>query len=228
MKKKAKAKYKHINITKTLFFVLVIIIVFILIILIKFRIKNFVDIKKQSNSTATQKSFIITNESGSIKKEIPIKPASVGNIKFEKSQRYTPRSTPTILIKNKFEPQNNIFDYLFNRIETKDQIYKIDIDAAKFLYDSGRAIFIDARNHVEFKESHIKGAVSIQTNATPEEINKLKNMLKDKVLITYCHGIGCHLSDRVAYKLYDMGYRNIAIFFGGWNEWNKYNYPIEK
>jgi len=237
MKKKDKIKHKNINILIIVTSIFIVIFISFLLILIKLTnssIRCFIDNKKQSNSIVTQKSFIISNESGSIKKEIPIKPASVGDIKFEQNSKYMPRPTFTPVIRIPSTPaadvtlHENKFSCLFKAVDSKDDIYKIDIEAAKFLFDSGKAIFIDARSKVEYKESHIKGAVLIPTNATPEEINNLKNILKGKVLVTYCHGVGCHLSDKVAYKLYDMGYRNIAIFFSGWNIWNEYNYPIEK
>lgn len=237
MKKNIKKEHKRINIF-TIFiplFIIFIIIVFIFIKLTNFKMKKFLNINKQSNSIVLQKSFVITNETGSIKKEVPIEPASVGDIKFEQPQKFIsrPEFTPIIKISSSPVPaesssSDNNFNYLFKSINSKDEIYKIDIEAAKFLYDNNKAVFIDARSKVEYKESHIKGAISIPTNATPEEINNFKNILKGKLLVTYCHGIGCHLSDRVAYKLYDMGYRNIAIFFSGWNKWNEYNYPIEK
>lgn len=227
MKKKVKTKYKQIK-TFKIFIPIFIILLFVFIKLTELQIKNFTNTNKQSNSIVIQKSFIITNEDGSIKKKVPIKPASIGNIKFEKSLVYTPRSTFNNLTKKQHKSKNNAFNYLFKQIKTKDQIYKIDIEAAKFLYDSGKALFVDARNNVEYQESHIKGAISIPANATPEEINKLKNILTGKVLVTYCHGIGCHLSDKVANKLYDAGHRNITIFFNGWNTWNEKNYPIEK
>ncbi|MCX8093923.1 MAG: rhodanese-like domain-containing protein [Candidatus Goldbacteria bacterium] len=102
------------------------------------------------------------------------------------------------------------------------------MEEAKLLYDSGKAIFIDARNKAEYQEAHIKGAINIQVDTTPEQIKNLENILKDKILVTYCNGIGCYLSDKVAYKLFDMGYRNIVIFFSGWNKWNEHNLPIEK
>jgi|DewCreStandDraft_4_1066084.scaffolds.fasta_scaffold03822_10 rhodanese-related sulfurtransferase len=233
MKKKIKKTKKQVNIL----IIIISIIIFLIILLFTFfklskiQIKNYINISKQPNSIVTQKSFVITNESGSIKKEIPINPASVGDIKFESPVNVTPRPTFTPVIKiiqNEEADKDNNFNYLFKAINSKDEIYKIEIDAAKFLYDSGRAVFIDARSRVEYNESHIKGSISIPTNATPEEINDLKNKLKGKILVTYCHGIGCHLSDKVSYKLFDMGYRNIAIFFGGWNKWNEYNYPVEK
>lgn len=231
MKKTIKKTKKQLNILLIIISIIVLVVVSLFIIFKLLKIQNYIIKNKQPNSIVTQNSFIITNETGSIKKEVPINPASVGDIKFERPVNITPRPTFTPVIKiiqNEEPNKDNNFDYLFKAINSKDDIYKIDIDAAKFLFDSGRAIFIDARSRAEYNEAHITGAVSIPTNATPEEINDLKNKLKGKILVTYCHGIGCHLSDKVAYKLFDMGYRNIAIFFGGWNKWNEYNYPIEK
>ena len=118
------------------------------------------------------------------------------------------------------------YSYLLSAIDAREEIYKIDITEAKYLYDSGKVVFVDARGAAEYAQGHIKGAVSIPVSATPEEMAKLKNKLKGKILVTYCHGVGCHLADKTAYKLYDAGYRNIAIFFGGWPKWNEHKYPI--
>jgi len=229
MEKNVKIKQTQSNHSKIIIpFLIIVILVFILLALLNFHNKFNIDYNKKTKSIVTQKSFIITNESGSIKKEIPIEPPSVGDIKFENPVNL-PKPTPTNTVIMQIKPQNSgNYNYLFNQIDSKDKIYRLDIASAKFLYDSGNAIFIDARNPKEYRESHIKSAISIPTDATPDEINDLKNVLKGKILVTYCHGIGCHLSDKVAYKLYDMGYRNIAIFFGGWNQWVENNYPVEK
>ena len=111
-------------------------------------------------------------------------------------------------------------------VDSKANIHRIDIEDAKYLYDSGRAIFVDARGANEYAEAHIKGAVNVPVNATPADIAKLKDQLTGKIIVTYCHGIGCHLSDKSAYLLYDAGYRKLAIFFGGWPKWNQNKYPI--
>ena len=42
---------------------------------------------------------------------------------------------------------------------SKEAIIGIDIEEAKALYDSGEAVFVDARAEGEYKEGHIKGAV---------------------------------------------------------------------
>ena len=115
----------------------------------------------------------------------------------------------------------------FQDIDAKANIHRMDYEDAKYLFDSGKALFIDARGPNEFAEAHIKGSINIPVNTTPEELAKLKNKLQGKVLVTYCHGVGCHLSDKTAYMLFDAGYRKIGIFFGGWPKWNEHKYPID-
>lgn len=121
------------------------------------------------------------------------------------------------------------FSYLFKKAESKTVIAQITIEEAKYLYDSGKALFIDARGDNQYNELHIKGAISIPAGAEPAVIEKYASKLKSaKVLVTYCHGVGCHLADKTAYLLYDAGYHNVVIFFGGWNQWMQANYPVSK
>jgi 3-mercaptopyruvate sulfurtransferase SseA len=55
--------------------------------------------------------------------------------------------------------------------------------------------------------------------------SKIKNASK---LVTYCHGVGCKLSDKVSQRLYrDKGHKNVASFFGGWPQWSQANLPVE-
>ena len=111
-------------------------------------------------------------------------------------------------------------------VDSKANIYRIDIEDAKYLYEHG-ALFVDARGPNEYAEAHIKGSINVPVNSTPDYIAKLKDKMEGKILVTYCHGIGCHLSDKAAYLLYDAGYRKLVIFFGGWPKWNEHKYPIE-
>ncbi len=120
------------------------------------------------------------------------------------------------------------YKYLFKEVKSKDDIPKIHLEEAKVLYESGKALFIDARGITEYNQSHIPGSISIMVGEAASKIPQLTDVLKDKVLVPYCHGVGCHLSDKVAYALYDAGYRKIAIYFGGWPEWTNAKMPIEE
>jgi rhodanese-related sulfurtransferase len=110
----------------------------------------------------------------------------------------------------------------------KDAIPHIKLEEAYDIFQKGRAVFIDARGGNEYEEAHIKGAISIPAGSPSEAIAKFKDVLAGKLLVTYCHGVGCHLSDKTAFALYDAGYRKIKIFFGGWNDWTRAGYPLDK
>lgn len=155
--------------------------------------------------------------------KMDIKPASVSQ-----SQSAAPQAAAAVPVES--PTSTNIparCKIYFKDIDAKANIHRMDIEDAEYLYDSGKALFIDARGPNEFAEAHIKGAVNIPVNTTPNELEKMKSQLQGKLLVTYCHGVGCHLSDKTAYLLYDAGYRRIGIFFGGWPKWNEHKYPIE-
>ncbi len=119
-------------------------------------------------------------------------------------------------------------DYLhkFENLNSYRDIPRLSFEEAAALYVSGKALFIDARSEREYNSSRITGAIPIPTNKTGEYIPELENKLKGKILITYCHGIGCRLSDRVSRELFQHGHKKNGIFFGGWNKWKEHNYPI--
>ncbi|MCX8092637.1 MAG: rhodanese-like domain-containing protein, partial [Candidatus Goldbacteria bacterium] len=135
----------------------------------------------------------------------------------------TPTPTPKKVYHIPFK-----YKYLFKEHNKKEDIPKIHLEEAKVLIESGNALFIDARGPAEYNEAHIPGAINIPVSDAQNKIQQYKDILKDKVLIPYCHGAGCHLSDKVAYALFDAGYKKVVIYFGGWPEWTNANMPVEK
>ncbi len=214
--------------------IVTVFIIFFLLLIFFSKIKKESDIDTSvSMSTLNSDFIIVKDKDGKHEYKIPLKPAMAKSLGFPATA-----VTPEITIITKSNPKTTLtitakeekkdFSYLFNPIDSKDKIHRIDIEEAKFLFYSGKAIFIDARSIHEYEEAHIKGAIPIPVNMLMENISKYKNQLKDKVLVTYCHGIGCHLSDRVAYQLFDSGFRKICIFFSGWPKWVEHKYPIDK
>ncbi|MBP7791441.1 MAG: rhodanese-like domain-containing protein [Candidatus Goldbacteria bacterium] len=120
------------------------------------------------------------------------------------------------------------YKYLFDERKKKEDFPKIHLEEAKVLFESGKAVFIDARSTGEYNDGHIPGALSMPVGDVQNKIPQYKDILQDKVLVPYCHGAGCHLSDKVAYALFDAGYKKIVIYFGGWPEWTQANMPVEK
>ena len=108
---------------------------------------------------------------------------------------------------------------------------------AKAHWDSKDALFIDARAKVEYDQGHIPGAIPMPLGEFDTYFKKYESKIrKAKLLITYCHGVGCKLSDKVAQKLYNdpkdatapgKGLKNTGAFFGGWPQWQQHNNPVE-
>ncbi len=108
---------------------------------------------------------------------------------------------------------------------------------AKALWDSKEAVFVDARAKVEYDQGHIPGAIPMPLGEFDIYFKKYESKIRRaKVLITYCHGVGCKLSDKVAQKLFNdpkdaaapgKGLKNTGAFFGGWPQWQQHNNPVE-
>ncbi len=117
---------------------------------------------------------------------------------------------------------------LLTEAPSKDAIVRIDIDRAKALFDSGEAVFVDTRSEGDYNAGHIAGAVSVPPGMLEQKLEGIKAVIEGKVLVTYCHGVGCRLADKEAYALYDKGYKRVVIFFGGWPKWTEHGYETEK
>jgi rhodanese-related sulfurtransferase len=109
-----------------------------------------------------------------------------------------------------------------------DQMPRLSLVGAKNRFDQKSAVFLDARSPEEYAEGHIPGALEFYADDFEKFAPLVFPQLKDKnqELIAYCHGSSCELSLHLANALMDQGYTNVKVFFGGWPEWKKANYPI--
>ncbi len=103
----------------------------------------------------------------------------------------------------------------------------ISIEDAYSDYTNNDAVFIDSRDNAEYREGHIKGAISIPYDRFQQYYPLYQKLLtKDKKIITYCHGTGCGLSVDVAKDLMAIGYTNVYVMTEGWPGWIDARLPI--
>ena len=103
---------------------------------------------------------------------------------------------------------------------------EISIEEAKSFFDSGEAVFIDARMDNFYRDEHIEGALNLpyyDFSTVYDEISKKIN--KTDLIITYCSEVDCELSQAVAKKLKLNGYTNIKVMVGGLEEWIIEGFP---
>jgi rhodanese-related sulfurtransferase len=102
------------------------------------------------------------------------------------------------------------------------------LDQAYVLYNKG-ITFIDARDTSDFFAGHIKNSVNIPFDDFDNYKERLDQLPKENPLVVYCAGTECDLSILLGKLLFEeMGYKKVYVFFGGWVDWSKAEYPIEK
>lgn len=102
------------------------------------------------------------------------------------------------------------------------------VKIAKQIYDSGKAVFVDARSLENFEDAHIKGAESLPLDQYDNLIEAFKEKYPaDTIIVTYCLGRTCDDSHRLEQLLFDKGYVNVSVFIDGYQGWKAEGYPIE-
>jgi|WetSurMetagenome_2_1015567.scaffolds.fasta_scaffold458516_2 rhodanese-related sulfurtransferase len=101
-------------------------------------------------------------------------------------------------------------------------------DEAHAIYEGGTALFVDARHAYDYQKGHIRSAINLPLAGLDSSAAPLKDVARDRLIVTYCDGVECNSSVELAKKLYDAGFLHVKIFFGGWNEWTKNNQPTEQ
>ena len=104
-----------------------------------------------------------------------------------------------------------------------------DVKIAKKIFDSGKAIFVDARSQLNFEDGHIKGAISLPVGQFDLMVEKFKqNYPLSQPIITYCSGRTCNDSHHLAQMLFENGFDKVSVFIDGYPGWETEGYPIEK
>lgn len=100
----------------------------------------------------------------------------------------------------------------------------ITLDQAYKLYNKG-INFVDSRDEADYITGHITNSINIPFDDFDNHKQKLAQLSKEKPLVVYCGGTECDLSHLLANLLFENGYKQVYVFFGGWNEWLEANYP---
>ena len=110
----------------------------------------------------------------------------------------------------------------------KEESGQVDLSAAKALFDSRSACFVDSRSEYAYYTSHIKGAISLSESRFDEQFPDFRQKKSiETLIVVYCVGPSCPKGRHVAEKLKKNGYRNVKVFSGGLVEWSHAGFPIE-
>jgi rhodanese-related sulfurtransferase len=103
---------------------------------------------------------------------------------------------------------------------------EIDTQSAKMDFDSGKALFIDARPNNQFTEKHLRGALNLPLAVFDfVYMMKFNHINPDRELIVYGRNISRYYDQEVAYLLASRGHLKIKVLSGGLTAWLERGYP---
>jgi rhodanese-related sulfurtransferase len=150
-----------------------------------------------------------------------INPKGIPFIKEDRQLKFVDDSTASYITNEIIETDNNK-----NPNEIFDEAKAITLKQAYSLFNQN-VLFIDARDYVEYEIGHIKNAVSLPYVDFDEYKNILDTIPKSIPIVAYCDGRDCDLSILLGDKLFETGYKEVYIFFGGWVDWQMANFPVD-
>jgi rhodanese-related sulfurtransferase len=103
-----------------------------------------------------------------------------------------------------------------------------DVTIAKHIFDSGNALFVDARSRDNYNDGHIPGAASMPVGEFDNLIDSFMDQYSvDQTIVAYCSGRTCEDSHNLAQLLIDFGFTDVKVFIDGFPGWEAEGYPIE-
>jgi rhodanese-related sulfurtransferase len=103
------------------------------------------------------------------------------------------------------------------------ELSAVSADEVAALVGRPEGSLIDCRLEPAYRRGHIPGAVNLPITAnTAERVRVLDDVPVSNRLIVYCESELCGWAQQMAGDLYHRGYRNIAVYPGGWAGWNRY------
>jgi rhodanese-related sulfurtransferase len=108
----------------------------------------------------------------------------------------------------------------------------ISVDELKAKFSANEAVvIIDVRGSESYanSDSKIKGAIHVNVRKLKFRLGfaPLKDVPKDRELVTYCACPSDEASIKAAQILLENGFKKVRVLKGGWQEWQKAAGPVE-
>ena len=94
------------------------------------------------------------------------------------------------------------------------------------LIEQSPVTLIEALGAGFYADAHLPGAINIP----PDQVDQLACLLPSDhtaPIVVYCSGT-CTQSDMTALRLRELGYRNVAVYRGGKEDWVEHGLPVER
>ncbi len=108
-------------------------------------------------------------------------------------------------------------------LASRDQV---TLARARSLWESGTAIFLDARSNRDYANGHITGALNLPAMEFDRAFPQIRPKLDAEMpVVLYCDGEHCDLSQQLMMKLRGAGLTNAVVLINGWTLWRGAGLP---
>jgi rhodanese-related sulfurtransferase len=107
----------------------------------------------------------------------------------------------------------------------------IDLPAFRDAETSNNVLILDARSSVFYRIGHVPGALNLSRDNFAADYVRSRSRLdkwRNGRVIVYCSGGACHDSKMVAQALMSLGFTDVSVFGGGWEQWTAAGLPQQQ
>lgn len=93
--------------------------------------------------------------------------------------------------------------------------------------EGATTVFLDARSAAAYQAGHLPGAFSVPVEELEQALGDLVAILTPETpLVAYCNDAGCTDGLELAERLKAIGFLQVSLYSGGYEEWAKYGGAI--
>ncbi|TXI90115.1 MAG: hypothetical protein E6Q40_01375 [Cupriavidus sp.] len=92
----------------------------------------------------------------------------------------------------------------------------------------GQVVFLDARDPYFYAEGHLPRARNVPRSQLGQAAKYVSALPRHSPVIVYCSDEGCADSGIVGRYLVTLGFQDVSVYKGGWEEWSAAELPVEK
>ncbi|WP_320040368.1 rhodanese-like domain-containing protein [uncultured Desulfobacter sp.] len=132
-----------------------------------------------------------------------------------------------IALMGQWNPDQGVVMPGLNKSHAVDVMQINDSFRVKQLVASGTVVVLDVRWPEIYDMGHIPGALNFPLADFEEEKKRLLSTItpEDEILV-YCAGVTCHDSHTFATRLVEMGFAHVAVYAGGFAEWEEMGFDV--
>lgn len=107
-------------------------------------------------------------------------------------------------------------------------VKSLSLEEALAASREGQVVFLDARDPFFYAEGHLPRARNVPRSQLAHSAKQVSSLSRQSPVIVYCSDEACDDSGIVGRYLVSLGFQDVAVYKGGWEEWSAAGLPAEK